>query len=89
MIPQKIQAIKYYLMAVIDLFLLQMHFWDWVDETVRRGSVVAGLLIAVLTAVKLWQDIRKNADERALKRLERQRKEEEFRRFMEEEYRDR
>jgi len=62
--------VRYYCIAVIDIFLLQVYFWDWVDHTVRTLSVFAGLVIAVLTALKLWQDLKNKVLEGNLKKLE-------------------
>jgi hypothetical protein len=82
-----VQKGKYYIIAGIDLFILQIHRWESLDENLRTGSLIIGILVGIATLVKFIQDIRKNRIESKLKELDLQRKQEETRRFFEEKYR--
>jgi hypothetical protein len=66
--------IKLYLAAFgFEAFLIQMHYgkvWDSLDNGLRRLTLWAGLIVAVLTAVKLYQDISKTRLEKKKLRLD-------------------
>lgn len=83
------QNMKYYFLAGATEFLfVQLHFWEGVDEWLKRGTMVAGICIGVFTAIKLYQDITTRALDNKLKRLDIDKKAEELRRMFEQEYRD-
>lgn len=79
---------KYYGLAVVtEAILLQSHFWEGVDEWIKRCTMIAGIAIALFTAIKLYQDIAGRTLDNKLKRLDIEKREEEVRRFFEDKYR--
>jgi hypothetical protein len=83
-----LQRLKYYLIAGADLIILQIHRFDFFDESIKRGSLIVGFLVGIVTLIKFIQDIIKNSKDNKLKDLEIRRKEEETRRFFEQKYSD-
>lgn len=84
----QLQNLKYYLLAFFtETILVQAHFWEGLDEWMKRGTMAAGIVIAVLTAIKLYQDITSRTIDNKLKQLDLRKKDEEVRRMFEEKYR--
>jgi len=82
-----IHNVKLYISAVCtEILLFTMNYLDALDEGLKRGLNVAGLIVAVLTAMKLYNDIVNGQLDRQIKKLDKQRKEEETRRYFEEKY---
>lgn len=82
-----IQNVKLYLGAVFtEVFLVQISSWDFVDESLKRLSITAGIVVAVFTAIKIYQDISIRHLDSKMKRLEIRKKEEEERRFFEQKF---
>jgi hypothetical protein len=80
---------KYYLLAVIDVVLLNLHRIEELDENVKRASLWIGLVIGVLTLVKLGLDIYNKYQTVRSNNIDIRRKQEEERRFFEAKYKDR
>jgi hypothetical protein len=81
------QEVKFYLIACLDIVILQIHNLEWVDENVKRASMIIGLLVGVLTAIKFTLDIISKLHDdymkKQIKKLELKKKQEEIRRFFE------
>lgn len=80
---------KYYVIAILDAsFLGFVHEvnWTWFDDSMKRISIVVGIIIGIITIVKGVQDYITNRLKRKLTQLEVKKKEEEVRRFFEEKY---
>jgi hypothetical protein len=83
-----VQKAKYYFLAVMDIIILQIHKIDWFDESIKRASIIVGILVGLFTVVKLYFDIISKAKDNKLKGFEIRRREEEERRFFEQKYKD-
>jgi uncharacterized membrane protein len=77
---------KYYAIAVIDVMILQVHHLEWLDESVKRASLIVGLVVGVFTAIKFYQDIMKNHTERKIQLMKERMEEERIRRFFEQKH---
>lgn len=81
-----IKEVKYYVLGIVDVILLQLHNLEFLDETLKTASLVVGLIVGILTAIKFYFDLIRGKKEDRLKDLELQKKQEEVRRFFEDKY---
>jgi hypothetical protein len=83
--------LRYYVIAIADVTFLQIVHkidWSWFDESMKRVSIVMGVIVGIITIVKGIQDFLKNRIEIKNKALDLKRKDEEIRRFFEQKYND-
>jgi hypothetical protein len=68
------QRTKLYAATIgIDIFIAQLHYWDFwehMDEGLKRLTMLAALIVTIMTILKLYQDITKTRLEKKKLRLE-------------------
>ena len=77
---------RLYLTALADLFILGISLMADIDPVLRTAGLLVGVLVGVLTFLKMLQALKTGATERKLKKLELQKKEEEIRRYFQEKH---
>lgn len=70
--------LKYYLLAGVNVIILQVHRVPGLDERIKTLSLIVGLLIGIITVVKFIMDIKAKVRENKLLDLEIKRKEHEL-----------
>lgn len=75
-------TVKLYASAVLDMMLILMATLADLDLEIRIAVGLAGLVLSVLTCIKFVHDIKLKRIDGKLKKLELDRKEEDFRRYM-------
>jgi hypothetical protein len=81
--------VKLYLAAFFaEGTLLSIHLLDLFDDGLKRLSLTAGVVVALLTCIKLYNDIVNGRQDRKLKKLDIRKKEEELRQLFEKKYAD-
>lgn len=79
-------SFKLYLSALAEISLVIIAAIADIDLYLRIVTGAAGIILAILTGIKFVQDIKRNRFELKLKKLELQKLDEEFRRYMEEKH---
>ncbi len=79
-------SFKLYLSALAEISLVIIAAIADIDLHLRIVTGAAGIILAILTGIKFVQDIKRNRFELKLKKLELEKKDEEFRRYMEEKH---
>ena len=77
---------KLYLSALADIGIILLAVLADFELHVRLITGVAGIVLAILTSIKFYHDIRQKRLDVRKKRIELQRAEEDFRRYMEKKY---